>query len=192
MVFVSLQTTYENFRYRYDKKENPYNGGTVKNLREVFFSKVPSSMNKFRSFVEKNEPIMVLSMMANLGEAIICPKEKIDIEMGTKCTEGSGFSLPEILRNLDYDDLEDNMMKSVEEEGIPAFDLGLPGEQELKQFVQSSPIGDGVRMSSQQSSAGDGAGECDRSSMATNATKVVKRTDDGNNLHPSTAPVFQA
>lgn len=192
MVFVSLQTTYENFRYRYDKKENPYNGGTVKNLREVFFSKVPSSMNKFRSFVEKNEPIMVPSMMANLGEAIICPKEKIDIEMGTKCTEGSGFSLPEILRNLDYDDLEDNMMKSVEEEGIPAFDLGLPGEQELKQFVQSSPIGDGVRMSSQQSSAGDGAGECDRSSMATNATKAVKRTDDGNNLHPSTASVFQA
>ena len=125
LIFVLLQTAYKNFRYRYDKKENPYNKGTMKNLREVFFSKIPPSMHKFRSFVEE-EHIMVASATPNLGEAIISPKEKIDIEMGTKHAEGSYLKLLG-LRNLDYSDLEDSM-KGVEEERIATFDPVLPVE----------------------------------------------------------------
>ncbi|CAA0812894.1 Probable protein S-acyltransferase 3 [Striga hermonthica] len=45
------QTTYENFRYRYDTKENPYNEGAFNNLKEILFSKsVPSQVN-FREWV---------------------------------------------------------------------------------------------------------------------------------------------
>ncbi|KAK9120271.1 hypothetical protein Scep_018364 [Stephania cephalantha] len=35
------QTTYENFRYRYDGKMNPYNLGLVRNIGETIFSKIP-------------------------------------------------------------------------------------------------------------------------------------------------------
>ncbi|EFJ11550.1 hypothetical protein SELMODRAFT_235280 [Selaginella moellendorffii] len=45
------QTTYENFRYRYDNKVNPYNLGVVDNFREIFFSKIAPSKNHFRGKV---------------------------------------------------------------------------------------------------------------------------------------------
>ncbi|KAG6692588.1 hypothetical protein I3843_10G114500 [Carya illinoinensis] len=197
------QTTYENFRYQYDKNENPYNKGMKKNLREVLFSKIPHSVNKFRSFVEDDGHAVVAFVTPNLGEATISPKEKIDIEMGTRRAESSGFSLPEILRNLDYDDLEENM-KSMEEEQRPAIDA-LPVQQESKQFVQSSIgedgvtefmqnslIADEVTMSIQISSSGDGAVESDQKSVAVNGTKAVEETDEGNNPHQTITPVFQA
>lgn len=191
------QTTYENFRYRYDKKENPYNKGTMRNLKEVFFSKIAPSMNKFRSFVKEDEHMMAGSVTPNIGESIISSKEKIDIEMGTKKRAGSsGFSLPEILRNLDYDDLEDNI-KSSEEERRPAFDTFLFVEQEPEESFQSSTGQDGVTQFMQSSSFGDSvrrssAGESDQSSMAATGTKAVEGTDDRNNSHQTTAPVFQA
>ncbi|KAF5475662.1 hypothetical protein F2P56_007442 [Juglans regia] len=177
------QTTYENFRYRYDKKENPYNEGMKKNLREMFFSKIPNSISRFRSFVEE-EHMMVASVSLNRGEAIISPEEKIDIEMGTRRAE-SGVSLPEILRNLDYDDLEDDEKTAEGEEGRSVFDPPLHVEQELNQsvqsstggdgvtkLIQSSSIGDGVRMSIQKSSFVEGAGESDQRYMAVNVTKT--------------------
>lgn len=169
------------------------------NLREVFFSKIPPSRNKFRSFVKEQEHTMVATVAPNNGESFISSKEKIDIEMGTKRVEGSGLSLPEILRNLDYDDLVDNI-KSTEEERTPAFDSLSSVEQEPKESVpsstdqdgmQSSSFGDGAR-SIQRSSTGDGVGEPDQSSMSVNGTKAVEGTDDGNNLRQTTAPVFQA
>ncbi|KAK9289434.1 hypothetical protein L1049_007589 [Liquidambar formosana] len=137
------QTTYENFRYRYDKKENPYRKGVIRNLREIFFSKIPPSLNDFRSLVQEDEHIMVGSLTPNLDGDIISSKEKIDIEMGGKHAEESGFSLPEILRNLDYNDLEDNL-KSKEEEGRTAFHHFFPVEQKAKEPVQSSTIGNGT------------------------------------------------
>jgi palmitoyltransferase ZDHHC9/14/18 len=162
----------------------------MSNLRETFFSRIPPSMHKFRSFVEVDEQ-MVAPVTPNLGEPIISPKEKIDIEMGTKRAEGSGFKLPGILQNLDYDDFEDNM-KSMEEEARPSFDPVLPVEQGSKQSVESFTGGDGVRMFSQRSSTGDGAGESDQTSTTTDGTKAFEGIDDGNNLHQTTAPVFQA
>ncbi|CAN5970618.1 unnamed protein product, partial [Sphagnum jensenii] len=47
------QTTYENFRYRYDNKVNPYNQGCPSNFKEVFCTTVPPSQNKFRAKVEE-------------------------------------------------------------------------------------------------------------------------------------------
>jgi palmitoyltransferase ZDHHC9/14/18 len=51
------QTTYENFRYRYDKKENPYDKGVLANISEVFCTRMPPSLNNFREWVEiSDEP----------------------------------------------------------------------------------------------------------------------------------------
>ncbi|GJN28394.1 hypothetical protein PR202_gb16507 [Eleusine coracana subsp. coracana] len=47
----SQMTTYENFRYHYNKKENPYRKSIAANFAEVFFTKIPPSMNNFRSRV---------------------------------------------------------------------------------------------------------------------------------------------
>lgn len=49
MCFI-LQTTYENFRYRYEKKKNPFNEGFFKNLKDVFCSKLPPPID-FREWV---------------------------------------------------------------------------------------------------------------------------------------------
>ncbi|CAA6664026.1 unnamed protein product [Spirodela intermedia] len=51
------QTTYENFRYRYDRHENPYNRGLVENFREIFFSSIPPSKNNFRMLVPPEETL---------------------------------------------------------------------------------------------------------------------------------------
>ncbi|CAM0882548.1 unnamed protein product [Alopecurus aequalis] len=45
------QTTYENFRYRYEGKSNPYNRGVARNLIEIFLSPIPASKNDFRQKV---------------------------------------------------------------------------------------------------------------------------------------------
>ncbi|PON99132.1 Zinc finger, DHHC-type, palmitoyltransferase [Trema orientale] len=122
------QTTYENFRYRYDKKENPYNKGVKGNCSETFFSTIPPSMNKFRSFFEEDEHMMVRSVTPDLGEGAMSSKEKIDIEMGNRLPEDSAFPLPVILRDLDYDDLE----KNTEEERRHGLDSFLHVESEAK------------------------------------------------------------
>ncbi|KAL9832641.1 putative protein S-acyltransferase 4 [Arabidopsis thaliana] len=117
------QTTYENFRYRYDKKENPYNKGILGNIWEIFLSKIPPSMNKFRSFVKEEDYMMMMveTPTSNLGESLVSSKEKIDIEMGggrIVDESGKSYSLPEILRNLNYEDLEDDC----EEDDLKAKD----------------------------------------------------------------------
>lgn len=44
-----MQSTYENFRYRYDQQANPYDKGVAANFREIFCSSIPPSKNNFRS-----------------------------------------------------------------------------------------------------------------------------------------------
>eukprot|EP00271_Cylindrocystis_brebissonii_P022352 TRINITY_DN857_c0_g2_i1.p1 TRINITY_DN857_c0_g2~~TRINITY_DN857_c0_g2_i1.p1 ORF type:complete len:442 (+),score=58.93 TRINITY_DN857_c0_g2_i1:459-1784(+) len=53
-LMATNQTTYENFRYRYDKKVNPYNRGVFRNIGETLCSKVPPSRNNFRAHVGAN------------------------------------------------------------------------------------------------------------------------------------------
>ncbi|XP_016544020.1 probable protein S-acyltransferase 4 isoform X2 [Capsicum annuum] len=127
-------TTYENFRYRYDKKENPYNRGTIENITEVFFSKIPPSLNNFRAIVKENDVVMVEPATSNFVGNVPSSKEKIDIEMGTMFPEDSGLSLPEILRNLEYEEIDDTL-KSREWTGDAYSDSGghrrsIPGSKE--------------------------------------------------------------
>ncbi|XP_076907633.1 putative protein S-acyltransferase 1 [Bidens hawaiensis] len=44
------QTTYENFRYRYEKKKNPFNEGFLNNFKDVICSKLPPPID-FREWV---------------------------------------------------------------------------------------------------------------------------------------------
>lgn len=182
--FAFTQTTYENFRYRYDKKENPYNKGIMGNCGETFCSTIPPSMNKFRSFVVEDEQMMVRSVTPELGEGAMSSKEKIDIEMGTRLPEDSAFPLPVILRDLDYDELEKNM----EEERRRGLDSFLPVETETKESaggngriepVQSLTMDGGDRDPVQHSPARERVRESIESTIVMDGT--LERNDDRSN-----------
>ncbi|VFQ68864.1 unnamed protein product [Cuscuta campestris] len=55
-LILTNQTTYENFRYRYERKMNPYNLGFAHNFKEIFCSKIPDSKNNFRAMVKVELP----------------------------------------------------------------------------------------------------------------------------------------
>ncbi|PNY11228.1 putative S-acyltransferase [Trifolium pratense] len=80
---VVVKTTYENFRYRYDRRANPYNKGVLNNFKEIFCISISPSKNNFRATVP-NEPALPARsvgggyMNQNLG------KPGDDIEMGRK------------------------------------------------------------------------------------------------------------
>ncbi|KAK4410742.1 putative protein S-acyltransferase 7 [Sesamum angolense] len=59
------QSTYENFRYQYSRRSNPYNRGIVGNFMEVFWSSIPASKNNFRAKVQKKSVVPSHSMSAS-------------------------------------------------------------------------------------------------------------------------------
>ncbi|XP_073139585.1 probable protein S-acyltransferase 7 [Henckelia pumila] len=68
------QSTYENFRYQYSRRSNPYNRGIVRNFLEVFCSSIPTSKNDLRAMVPKNTgmqsyPVGSSFMRTNLASA---------------------------------------------------------------------------------------------------------------------------
>ncbi|XP_028771346.1 probable protein S-acyltransferase 7 [Neltuma alba] len=77
------QTTYENFRYRYDRRANPYNKGVLNNFGEIFCSNIPPSKNNFRATVAREPALPARSvaggfMSPSMGKAVE------DVEMGRK------------------------------------------------------------------------------------------------------------
>ena len=90
------QTTYENFRYRYDHRSNPYHKGVVQNFIEIFCTSIPISKNNFRAKVPKEPGLQTRPvggfMSPNMGKPVD------DIEMGRKAVWGdmnSGLDLGE-------------------------------------------------------------------------------------------------
>ncbi|KAF6161567.1 hypothetical protein GIB67_009446 [Kingdonia uniflora] len=79
------QTTYENFRYRYDRRANPYNKGVVKNFEEIFCTSIPPSKNKFRERVPREAGLQ--PRMVGGGGGFISPnmgKTLVEIESSRK------------------------------------------------------------------------------------------------------------
>ncbi|XWS68709.1 hypothetical protein CRYUN_Cryun04dG0114800 [Craigia yunnanensis] len=84
LIFTN-QTTYENFRYRYDSKRNPYNRGCVRNIFEIFFSKIPKSKSNFRAKVKLDSSSLFaasVSLARTMNPEM--PKTSSDIEMGKR------------------------------------------------------------------------------------------------------------
>lgn len=172
----------------------------LRNIRDVFFSKIPPSMNNFRSFVEEDDHMVVGSLTPNLGEGTVGSKEKIDIEMGSKLEENN-YSLPEILRNLDFDNLEDSL--KMEERGRPAFDPLSLVEQDEKVSVQICIDGDGAAESehkpttghgmrdSERSSNVDGVGKSVQSSTGGDETNAVEKADEVSDSSQNPEPVLK-
>lgn len=100
------QTTYENFRYRYDRRANPYNRGAVENFKEIFFSSVPPSKNKFRSRVPREQA----SQAKSVDGGFVSPNMgKGDLDMGRKAMawNEAGLGVGDLEAGLNNDVSED-------------------------------------------------------------------------------------
>ncbi|KAK8561509.1 hypothetical protein V6N13_149313 [Hibiscus sabdariffa] len=80
------KTTYENFRYHYDSKRNPYNLGCVRNVFEVFFSKIPEPKSNFREKVDPSSLFPTSSLPLARPMIPEKPKRSFDIETGKRKT----------------------------------------------------------------------------------------------------------
>lgn len=110
------QTTYENFRYRYDKKKNPYNQGIISNLTEIFFSKIPPSLVNFRELVIEEEESYIESISHKFRGDIISQKGKVDKEIGGMLGKDGSKNVPLIVKNFDYGGVNNNMKEEKEKE----------------------------------------------------------------------------
>ncbi|XP_057785983.1 probable protein S-acyltransferase 1 isoform X2 [Salvia miltiorrhiza] len=103
------QTTYENFRYRYDRKENPYNRGIAKNIKEIFFSKPVATPINFREWVDEAD-FYIESISRKFSADFIKTHGKLDLELGVVGKDGK--PLPGILQHLDYNGIEESLKKA--------------------------------------------------------------------------------
>ncbi|RVX04916.1 putative protein S-acyltransferase 3 [Vitis vinifera] len=110
------QTTYENFRYRYDKNKNPYNKGILKNFIEFGFGKIPPSMFNFREWVVADDDIFMPSITRDFSGGTVS-LQKSDVEVGSQFNKDGDVPVPHILKNLDYSGIGEDTQKK-EEMGI--------------------------------------------------------------------------
>ncbi|KAK4763262.1 hypothetical protein SAY86_009030 [Trapa natans] len=84
-LILTNQTTYENFRYRYDRRMNPYNRGWAGNALEIFCSRIPPSRNNFREKVEV-DPAEIFNNSVSYMHAMNpeLPKISFDFGMGKR------------------------------------------------------------------------------------------------------------
>lgn len=127
LCLVFQQTTYENFRYRYDKRENPYNKGLLRNIKDVFFTKIPPSLNDFRSWVLELD---ACSTASNGGMSIKRSKEMIDLEIGNVSDLGSNRQFSSVLQNLDCSSIDDKLHDKVRSKEDDSYPLAFPATEE--------------------------------------------------------------
>ncbi|XP_044507015.1 probable protein S-acyltransferase 1 [Mangifera indica] len=109
-LMCSNQTTYENFRYRYDRKGNPFNKGVARNLEEIFFSKIPPSLINFREWTTEDSVSVMESVHSEFSFDFFYPKDKFDLEVG-KTGKNVDSENPDILQNLDYKGIDGDLKK---------------------------------------------------------------------------------
>ncbi|KAI3772715.1 hypothetical protein L6452_03908 [Arctium lappa] len=105
------QTTYENFRYRYDKKKNLFNEGFWKNLKDVFCTKLPPPIN-FREWVtvEDDDASTIGSITRRFGESIRTPKGKLDREPSILLKRDA--TLSHVHKNYSYSTSDKDLTKN--------------------------------------------------------------------------------
>nr|CAB3488980.1 unnamed protein product [Digitaria exilis] len=103
----TVKTTYENFRYHYDKNDNPYRKTLAENFAEVFFTKIPPPMNNFRSRVGEGA-LEAGFYTPYIGLDVTTPREKIDLDRENKEVLIGGMQIPTVLQNIDYGSFEDS------------------------------------------------------------------------------------
>ncbi|KAF7801383.1 putative protein S-acyltransferase 4 isoform X2 [Senna tora] len=128
-------TTYENFRYRYDKKPNPYTKGMMRNLKELSCSKIPSSLVNFRELVVEEEN-------SDLEKGLIISKQRFEVEMGGKFGKDGKKQVPSmLLDDLNYNGIDDHLKKKAGEKEA-GFDVFVSTDNKQKHSKLKSTMVD--------------------------------------------------
>ncbi|XP_051230690.1 probable protein S-acyltransferase 6 [Lolium perenne] len=154
------QTTYENFRYRYEGKSNPYNRGVARNLVETFLSPIPASKNDFRQKVIVDPNALLYGP----------PSMAYSYSFGKFSSSKKSFNTQ---GSLSFD-----MAK-------PSFDLGAGGYTAKRTSIGSSDFGDIYSTSSGMESMAHqqprhsifGGGGLQRSKKMADDTESIATTD---------------
>ncbi|XP_039023063.1 probable protein S-acyltransferase 3 [Hibiscus syriacus] len=102
------QTTYESFRYRYDRKANPFNKGILRNFRQVLLSRIPPSLIDLRALVPEDGAELSVN-----GESVNVSKHNLDVETG----------IPKLLQKIDGLDGFDSNPKNYKFKDKTKFDI---------------------------------------------------------------------
>lgn len=159
-----LQTTYENFRYRYDRRANPYNKGVFNNFKEIFCARIPQSKNNFRAKVSL-EPVLPAR---SAGGGFMSPsmgKGMEDIEMGRKTVWG------DIGSGIDHSESELT--------GRPAVKDGEFGELSPEIRTTVDGRGDGAGIHPRRSSWGRKSGNWE---LSPDVLALAERSGDSNRV----------
>lgn len=99
----------------------------MKNLKEILFSKIAHSAINFREWVVEDDDPKIGSINQKFGRGMRGSKENVDLE-GGMLSKDDGILLPNILRNLDYRGINDDLKK--EGEGTIIDPFFFPTKQE--------------------------------------------------------------
>ncbi|KAL9232689.1 hypothetical protein vseg_007769 [Gypsophila vaccaria] len=111
------QTTYENFRYRYDKGKNPHNLGLINNLKQVFLSRTPPSAVNFREMVLVED--VVIPESPSYHDGYMGFRRNFDMDVGNKFNKNSSLVVTSILQNLDYAGIDQKWKQVTSQDGGP-------------------------------------------------------------------------
>ncbi|XP_074319114.1 putative protein S-acyltransferase 1 [Silene latifolia] len=123
----SNQTTYENFRYRYDKDRNPHNLGVMNNLKQIFCTKRPPSAVNFRELVLVEDVILPETPSTYHG-GYMGFRKNMDMEVGNQNVAKNGsLMVSGILPNLDYAGIDEKLRRITSQDGAVDLFLKNPG-----------------------------------------------------------------
>ncbi|CAN0910242.1 AAAS [Linum grandiflorum] len=145
-------------------KENPYNKGTARNLFETFLTGIPPSMIKLRSIVVEDPQVAMEPLVEDEHTG---SKNSYDGERRVKYAGGHNYSLPEILRNLDFDDDDESPdnLKKLEGGRTSAYEQRVTSDDNVKSLRRESSQGshdhvkEGEIESVESTSSEDGNGD---------------------------------
>ncbi|XP_021749140.1 probable protein S-acyltransferase 3 isoform X1 [Chenopodium quinoa] len=131
------QTTYENFRYRYDKGKNPHNFGVVKNIKQVLFTKTPPSAINFRELVIVED--VVLPMTPSDNESYTGFGKISDQDMTQRLTQSGRWVLQSNFQNFNHEDSDEKLKKKVGNQDTSTDQFLLaPGQASAPQGYQAT------------------------------------------------------
>ncbi|KAF8005820.1 hypothetical protein BT93_K0180 [Corymbia citriodora subsp. variegata] len=167
------QTTYENFRYRYDGRDNPFDKGVLGNFKEVFFSPIPPSGNNFRAKIPK-EPQYPSRRMNGSFVGQNMSKAITDIELGSNPSwNGSMKEFVSVNREIYIDDQTEHGGGSISD-SKRISKVNLPNESQIPHLME-----DEIMTSSTSEALSNTETEMNPTGDGANEDIINVRTTDG-------------
>ncbi|KAL0383370.1 UNVERIFIED_CONTAM: putative protein S-acyltransferase 4 [Sesamum calycinum] len=120
----------------------------VGGLTFFHFYLICTNQNNFRAIVEEDEVTVAEPSNHSPADGITSSKEKTDFEMGNEFGENSSPNLPDILRSLEFDDIDENI-KDREASERSYSDQLVPLEPDLKEEKCDGMISEQTKASAQ-------------------------------------------